>query len=98
MLQNLSRRLAQALSYCPGELIHIKAQAGAYDILRYMNTEDQKKIIHKAGNAGFAFFLVLAGLIMLAQQFGWIPRNLDWLFPILLIIWGASELYLRYRW
>ncbi len=63
-----------------------------------MNSEDQKQIVHKAGNAGFAFFLVLAGVIMLAQQLGWIPKNLDWLFPIMLIIWGASELYSRYRW
>ncbi len=67
-------------------------------MLTMNDTDDQKQFIHKAGNAGFAFFLILAGVIMMAQQIGWIPRNLDWLFPIILIIWGASELYTRYRW
>jgi hypothetical protein len=54
--------------------------------------------LHKAGNAGFAVFLILAGAIALAQQLDFIPKNLDWLFPLILIVWGASELYTRYRW
>lgn len=79
-------------------LIHINTPPAICATRYSMDTEDKKQLIHKTGNAGFAFFLVLAGAIMLGQQFGWIPRNLDWLFPIMLIIWGASELYARYRW
>ena len=60
--------------------------------------EKQRKIVHKAETAGFGIFLVLAGVIVLAQQLGWIPPNLNWVFPLILIIWGASDLYSRYRW
>ncbi len=60
--------------------------------------DKQKKFAHKAETAGFGIFLILAGVIVLAQQLGWIPQNLDWVLPVLLIIWGASDLYSRYRW
>lgn len=45
------------------------------------------------GGIGFALFLVLAGLILLAERLGWIPQGMDWLFPVILLAWGASELY-----
>lgn len=47
------------------------------------------------GGIGFALFLVLAGLVLLAERLGWLPNGFDWLFPIVLIAWGLSELYQR---
>lgn len=47
------------------------------------------------GGIGFALFLLLAGLILLAERLGWIPQGLDWLFPVILLAWGAGELYRR---
>ena len=42
---------------------------------------------------GFGLFLLMAGLALLAERLGWLPQGLDWLFPAILIAWGASELY-----
>jgi hypothetical protein len=47
------------------------------------------------GGIGFAMFLVLAGLALLAERLGWLSDGFDWLFPIVLISWGLSELYQR---
>lgn len=47
------------------------------------------------GGIGFALFLILAGLILLAERMGWIPQGMDWLFPVILLAWGAGELYRR---
>jgi hypothetical protein len=47
------------------------------------------------GGIGFGVFLVLAGLALLAERMGWVPNAFDWLFPVILIAWGASELYRR---
>ncbi|MFO1202869.1 MAG: hypothetical protein U1E58_09575 [Tabrizicola sp.] len=47
------------------------------------------------GSIGFALFLILAGLILLAERMGWIPHGMDWLFPVILLAWGAGELYRR---
>jgi|GEM_PF-1267443 len=47
------------------------------------------------GSIGFGLFLVLAGLILLGERMGWIPEGMDWLFPVILLAWGASELYRR---
>jgi hypothetical protein len=55
--------------------------------------QDAKR--HDHGGIGFALFLVLAGLVLLAERLGWVPVNFDWLFPIILVAWGAGELYLR---
>lgn len=49
----------------------------------------------ESGGIGFALFLVLAGLILLAERLGWIPPDLDWLFPVILLAWGAGELFRR---
>lgn len=46
---------------------------------------------------GFGIFLLAAGLVMLAQQFGILPEGADWFFPLVLIVWGASEVYGRLR-
>lgn len=52
--------------------------------------------VHPAqGGIGFGVFLVLAGLALLAERLGWLPNAFDWLFPVILIAWGASELYRR---
>ena len=47
------------------------------------------------GGIGFALFLVLAGLVLLAERLGWLSNGFDWLFPVVLIAWGFSELYER---
>lgn len=47
------------------------------------------------GGIGFGLFLILAGLILLAERMGWIPQGMDWLFPVILLAWGAGELYRR---
>jgi hypothetical protein len=52
------------------------------------NTPEQKGI-------GFGLFLLVAGLVLLAERMGWFPAGADWFFPVLLIAWGASELYRR---
>lgn len=44
---------------------------------------------------GFGLFLLLAGIVLLAERFGWLSAKVDWLFPVILIVWGASELYKR---
>lgn len=44
---------------------------------------------------GFGLFLVLAGVVLLAERFGWLPSATDWFFPAVLIAWGAGELYQR---
>ncbi|NJM82636.1 MAG: hypothetical protein HC844_09135 [Tabrizicola sp.] len=48
------------------------------------------------GGIGFALFLVLAGLVLLAERLGWVPNDFDWLFPVILIAWGFGELYRRF--
>ncbi|MFM7335405.1 MAG: hypothetical protein ACKO2N_00235 [Tabrizicola sp.] len=47
------------------------------------------------GSIGFGLFLLLAGLIPLGERLGWLPEGMDWLFPVILLAWGASELYRR---
>jgi len=46
---------------------------------------------------GFGLFLLLAGLVMLAERLEWLPQRLDWLFPVILIAWGASEIFRRFK-
>jgi hypothetical protein len=48
-----------------------------------------------SGGIGFGLFLLFAGCVLLAQRLGYIPSNVDWLFPAILIVWGASEIYSR---
>lgn len=50
-----------------------------------------------SGGIGFGVFLVVVGVLMLAQQMGWLPAKMDWLFPVILIAWGGSEIYKRMR-
>ncbi len=44
---------------------------------------------------GFGIFLLLAGISLLGEKLGWFPQQFDWVFPAILIAWGASELYQR---
>jgi hypothetical protein len=44
---------------------------------------------------GFGLFLLLAGIVLLAERFGWLPTATDWFFPAILIAWGVGELYQR---
>jgi hypothetical protein len=64
-----------------------------------MPDPQSEKLLHKEQKPGigFALFLLAAGLVILAQRFGWIPPQFDWFFPVLLIAWGASELYRQYK-
>ncbi len=48
-----------------------------------------------SGGIGWGIFLLLAGLVLLAEKLRWLPEGTDWLFPAILIAWGASELYSR---
>lgn len=59
------------------------------------NPSSQGDQRHHQGGIGFALFLVLAGLVLLAERLGWLSNGFDWLFPIVLIAWGLSELYQR---
>jgi hypothetical protein len=63
---------------------------------------DQPSRQSNAGNGqstgiGFGVFLLVAGCALLAQQFGLLPKSIDWFFPLVLVIWGASEIYKRLR-
>lgn len=60
-----------------------------------VNPASQGDQRHHQGGIGFALFLVLAGLVLLAERLGWLSDGFDWLFPIVLISWGFSELYQR---
>jgi hypothetical protein len=42
---------------------------------------------------GFGIFILFVGLALLGERLGWLPSGLDWLFPAILIAWGASEIY-----
>ena len=53
--------------------------------------------VQEKASIGFALFLLLAGLVLLGQRLGWLPGQFDWLFPVILIAWGASEIYQRMR-
>jgi hypothetical protein len=46
---------------------------------------------------GFGLFLLLAGGVLLAERLGLLPAGTDWLFPVILIAWGAGELYQRMK-
>lgn len=58
-------------------------------------TEQKKTATTKPG-IGFGFFLVLAGLALLAERFHWISNDIEWFLPAVLIAWGISELYERF--
>jgi hypothetical protein len=57
---------------------------------------DQKKITSTKPSIGFGFFLVLVGVALLAERFHWIPNDIQWFLPAVLIAWGVSELYERF--
>ncbi len=60
-------------------------------------TEGQCPDGAKKGGIGFGLFLLLVGCALLAERLGWLPQRLDWLFPVILIAWGASEVFQRLR-
>jgi hypothetical protein len=47
-------------------------------------------------NLGCGVGLVLAGLLILGGNLGWIPKT-DWFVPAVLVGWGSSMLYKFYR-
>jgi hypothetical protein len=42
---------------------------------------------------GCGVFLLLAGLLLLGKELGWIPFQTEWLFPAILIAWGSGIIY-----
>jgi hypothetical protein len=58
-----------------------------------MNSPPSHKPHSKWRAISFGPFLIVAGAILLAERMGWLPLNADWLLPIILIAWGASEVY-----
>lgn len=46
---------------------------------------------------GCGVFLLLAGLLMLGKELGWIPFNAEWLLPAILIAWGCGLIYKELR-
>ena len=57
---------------------------------------EQKKVTTTKPGIGFGFFLVVAGVALLAERLNWIPNDIQWFFPVVLIAWGISELYERF--
>jgi hypothetical protein len=59
---------------------------------------DNTSVEHKpTGSIGWGVFLLLAGVVLLTEKLGWLPNGADWLLPVILIAWGASELYRHLR-
>lgn len=58
---------------------------------------DNVQTAGKTKGIGWGVFLLLAGGVLLAEKLGWLPNGADWLFPVILIAWGASELFQRLR-
>jgi hypothetical protein len=81
------RLLADAHRYMYG----CKARGRSQTLANMESNDGAKKGI------GFGLFLLLAGVAMLAQRLGWLPTEADWLFPAILIAWGAGELYQRLK-
>lgn len=59
------------------------------------DTRPDTKQIRTRPGIGFGLFLLLAGIVLLAERLGWLSAKVDWLLPVILIVWGASELYKR---
>ena len=47
----------------------------------------------KGGSVTLGVILLIVGAVLFAQKFGWIPVQIDWVLPSLLVAWGFSELY-----
>ena len=46
---------------------------------------------------GFAVFILIAGIALLAERLGWIPADVKWGFPTVLIAFGVSMLLPHFR-
>lgn len=46
---------------------------------------------------GLAIFLLIAGGAMLAERFGWIPSDIKWGLPAILIAFGVTMLISYFR-
>jgi hypothetical protein len=46
---------------------------------------------------GLAVFLLIAGGALLAERFGWIPSDIKWGLPAILIAFGVTMLFSYFR-
>jgi len=56
-----------------------------------MSNEDSKP------SFGLAVFILIAGIALLAERLGWIPAELKWGFPAVLIAFGVSMLLPHFK-
>lgn len=46
---------------------------------------------------GFPVFLLIAGGALLAERLGWIPEDVNWGFPAVLIAFGVAGLFRYFK-
>jgi len=46
---------------------------------------------------GWAVFILIAGVALLAERLGWIPRDVQWGLPAVLIAFGVAMLYSYFK-
>jgi len=63
------------------------------DASKPVGTAEKKPAKDTSEGIGCGVFLLLAGLLMLAKELGWIPFQAEWLFPAILIAWGSGIIY-----
>ena len=64
-----------------------------------MSAPEQKSSPPSSGSPpiGFGIFLLIAGLALLAERMGWMPNDIEWGLPLVLITWGLSTLIEKLR-
>ncbi len=46
---------------------------------------------------GWAVFILISGIALLAERLGWIPSNIQWGLPAVLIAFGVAMLYSYFK-
>lgn len=46
---------------------------------------------------GWAVFILIAGIALLAERLGWIPSDVQWGLPAVLIAFGVTMLYSNFK-
>ena len=47
----------------------------------------------KGTNVAWGLFLILAGIALFAKEMGWLPFNINWLLPAILVAIGVGFLF-----
>ena len=50
--------------------------------------EPQERLANPLDGLGLGIFAMLAGALLLAERLGWISEDLNWGFPLVLIVFG----------